>query len=405
MKIFLLIFAIAMTLIFGHYPRLNGQDGAVDPHPVDRWIANFYGSDLEPGLALMVIEDGDVIFQRTSGIASLKTGDVLTPQSNFRLASVTKHMTALSVLMLSDWGKLNLDAPLTDYFPGLPEFGASISPRMLIHHTSGLIDHDTLGHLLDPKRVDRLASGQEQLLDSDVLALIEKTDKTYFKPGTEFRYSNTGYALLALLVEKTSGVSFPLFLKENVFAPLGMKNTLVYAHDAIEVKSRVYGHSKTEKGWALTDQNYSSAILGDGGVYCSLEDLQQWFKFLDGKKKLNMSDRAFDEYFSPGTWGDGSMIKLPTKKKPALASPRNTIFLPESYGFGWTLGKHEGTRIHFHGGASIGFRHMLLRQSKSRLYIVLLTNRNKVDKEFVEPVFGHFLAIRRKDKNETGIPD
>jgi len=361
-----------------------------DTHPIDQLIAQYYGTGPEPGLAFMVVKNGDVVYQHTSGIANLNTGEAITAQSNFRLASVTKQMTALAVLMLSDRGNLDLDAPLTDYFRGFPCFGRGITPRMLIHHTSGLLEYESLGPLLEPDKLERIISGQEQIVDADVLEVIMKTDRTHFTPGTEFRYSNTGYALLALLVEQASGTSFPKFLKSNIFEPLGMENTLVYAHDDVEIPHRAYGHSKTENGWKVTDQNETSAVLGDGGVYSSIDDMKKWFAFLDGHTTLNLSEQAYKDYFSSGFFSDGSEITI--KPRPGNANSTN-LLIPRSYGYGWMIGEYGNTRTHHHGGASIGFRHMLFRSSKAHLYVVVLTNRNEAYEEFDELAFRHFVEM------------
>ena len=247
-------------------------DETIDPQKINELVKQHFGTEHEPGVAIMVVKDGDIAYQLTRGIANINTRERITPQSNFRLASVTKHMTALAVLMLSDWGKVDLDVSLNEFFPDFPQYGDKITPRMLIHHTSGLLAYESL---IKADEKTPLVGDQpiEQVVDADVLELIKKTDQTYFTPGTDWRYSNTGYALLALIIEKASSVSFPQFLKHNIFDPLGMTNTLAYAHDSIEVSHRAYGHSRTENGWEVTDQSPTSAVLGDGGVYSSLIDL------------------------------------------------------------------------------------------------------------------------------------
>jgi CubicO group peptidase (beta-lactamase class C family) len=370
---------------------VSACNGGSNDHPIDQLIAQYYGTSDEPGLALMVVKGGEVTFQRTRSIANLDTGDTITPQSNFRLASVTKQMTALSVMLLSNQGRLDLDAPLTDLFPDFPAIGASVTPRMLVHHTSGLFAYESLVDSIEPNRRERLLSGQEQLVDADVLQLIKRTDTTYFTPGTEYRYSNTGYALLALLVEQTSGVSFPQFLKENVFEPLGMVNTIAYAHDGIEVPDRVFGHTSSEAGWLVTDQSHTSAVLGDGGVYSSLADLAKWYEFLDGANDLGLSEAAYEEYFAPGVFADGSMVETANTPQAADVETDNSILTTNSYAFGWRVGEHNGGRIHIHTGSSTGFRHTVMWKALGRLYVVLLTNRSVAHTEFVEDAFPYFL--------------
>jgi CubicO group peptidase (beta-lactamase class C family) len=369
-------------------PSLDNRDETFDTRSINELVKQHYVTEHEPGLALMVVRNGDIIFQITRGIANLDTGDGITAQSNFRLASITKHITALAVLMLSDWGKLDLDASLVKMFPGFPTFGENITPRMLIHHTSGLLAYESL---IDAEEY-KPSTGNEQIkqvVDADVLALIKKTDRTYFEPGTEWRYSNTGYALLALLVEQASGVGFPHFLKQNIFDPLGMNNTLAYAHDNIEVPHRVYGHSRTEKGWKVTDQSPTSAVLGDGGVYSSLVDLKKWFEFLDGKNTLKLSERAYEVYLSPGVFCDGSALVLEQDPK---VSDTNQPLRNRSYGYGWFFADFAGIPIYYHDGSTMGFRHMLARKGDERLYVILLTNRNEINEEFVTGILEQILT-------------
>lgn len=373
----------------GAIQRASADSGMIiDIDPVDALVDQYFTSAEVPGLAVLVVKHDKVVYQRTTGVANLETGTLITPDANFRLASITKHFTALAALMLSDWGKLDLDAPLTMFFDDFPAYGDSITPRMLIYHSSGLLDYESQSDLIAPERVERLLSGQEQLVDSDVLDITRKTSSTYFTPGTEFRYSNTGYALLALLVEQASGLSFPQFLKRHIFSPLGMASTLAYAHDQIAVSNRVFGHSKTDEEWQLTDQNYTSAVLGDGGIYSSLADLRKWFAFLLGNNQLKLSRDAYREYFSAGSFTDGSAVKIP--HEPGQSDTQEILRF-ENYGYGWFIGRLGDAPLYSHGGGTIGFRNMLAIQPERQLAIVLLTNRNSMDKRFLDKLFRYFL--------------
>ncbi len=388
------LFIVVMVLTSCKEDKKSGSktdlsNNKIDSHYIDQLIEQYHGTDNDPGLALMVIKNEEVIFQRTIGIDNIETGNTISSKSNFRIGSITKQMTALSVLMLADKKKIDLDEPLTIYFPEFPSHMDSITIRMLIYHTSGLMDYQTQTHNVQPERLERLLSGQEQLVEKDVIDLIKKTDSTYFKPGTEFRYSNTGYILLGELVKRTSKMSFKDFMKRNIFKPLGMDNTLVYTNEDFEIPERVLGHSRIESGWEVTDQNYSSALMGDGGIYSNLEDLQKWSMFLSGKKKLKLSRKSFNKYLLPGSWSNGSDLKLLNTANPEISNP-NPLLSSHSYGFGWEIGNYNGKDYIFHGGASIGFRHMLLFQPSKELFIVLLTNRNKASRELIEPIFKYF---------------
>ena len=179
---------IVIVLVFwacGSGPATDSRDETADTRAVEALVEQYY-TENEPGMAFMVMKNDKILFQLTRGVANMDTGDLITQQSNFRLATVTKHITALAALMLSDWGKMDLDASLVELFPGFPAFGDKITPRMLIHHTSGLLAYESLIEADENKP----SPGKKltQVVDADVLDLIKKTDHTYFNPGTEWRY-------------------------------------------------------------------------------------------------------------------------------------------------------------------------------------------------------------------------
>jgi CubicO group peptidase (beta-lactamase class C family) len=183
-----------------------------------------------------------------------------------------------------------------------------------------------------------------------VLRLLEGEDRLYFPTGSAYRYSNSGYALLALVVERASGQPFATFLQARIFAPLGMTATLAREDEGPAVKDRAFGYSVIEGRWQRTDQSTTSAVLGDGGIYSSLEDLARWDAALYDDRLLSATSRA--AAFAPAT---------PTPE-PDVAH----------YGFGWRL---QGG-MQWHSGESTGFRNVLLRFPAQRLTVVVLTNRN-----------------------------
>jgi CubicO group peptidase (beta-lactamase class C family) len=263
-----------------------------------------------PGASVLVVRDGRAVVKRAYGFANLEEQIEATSATNYRLASVTKQFTAAAVLSLN----IDLDRPV---------FGA-ITIRHLLTHTSGLMDYE-----------DLIPAGTtEQLRDADVLRLLESQDRVYFAPGTNYRYSNSGYALLALLVERESGMEFGAFLRETIFKPLGMNNTSVS-----NVTNRAYGYTGSQR----TDQSLTSAVLGDGGVYSSIDDLEKW--------DAALYDDRFAEMFVSRTKTDDPDTQ---------------------YGYGWRI---TGDSV-WHSGESIGFRNVIVRYPKRRLTVVVLTNRN-----------------------------
>jgi CubicO group peptidase (beta-lactamase class C family) len=176
----------------------------------------------------MILRKGEPVLTRTFGVADLSTGSLVTAGTNFRLASVSKQFTATAVLVLVGDERLGLDETLQDVFPDFPEYGAAIRVRHLLSHTSGLLDYESL--LPDTLSV--------QVSDHDVLELMQEQESTYFPPGTEFRYSNTGYALLAMIVEARSGLSFSRFLRERILEPAGMHRSLAFQNGGPAVPER-----------------------------------------------------------------------------------------------------------------------------------------------------------------------
>lgn len=302
-----------------------------------------------PGVAVVVLRDDRAVYVGCGGYADVEGRVAIGPGTRFRLASVSKQFTAAAVLLLVERGKVSLDTPLTDIFPGLPGYARPVRLRHLLNHTSGLPDYEE--HI--PEGVT------EPLKDVDVLAILAGQSALYFPPGTQYRYSNSAYALLALVVEKYSGRRYPAFLREEIFGPLGMEGAVAYEAGVSEVGMRAYGYSpdKEKKGrYVRTDQSITSAVLGDGGIYASLEEMAKWDAGLYAGKILK-----------PETWKEAW-------KETTLADEKVS-----DYGFGWRLGAYRGHRFVGHGGSSIGFRTHIERYVDDHLTIVVLSNRNDVD--------------------------
>ena len=184
---------------------------------IDKIMESYNHTD-QPGASILVMSDGKVVFKKGYGISNIVTKEKIHPQTNFRLASVTKQFTAMCILLLEERGMLSLEDKLSKFFPDFPSYGKDIRIVDLLTHSSGLIDYEDL----------MPADQSVQLHDIDCLKLMYTSDSLYFSAGTDYRYSNTGYALLALIVEKVSKQSFASFLNENIFIPLKMSSTLAH---------------------------------------------------------------------------------------------------------------------------------------------------------------------------------
>lgn len=303
-----------------------------------------YSSPNGPGASVLVLKNDSVVFQKAYGIADVESGSPVTTSTNFRLASVTKQFTAMSVLILFERGMLSLDDKISAFFPHFPSYGKEITVRNLLTHTSGLVDYESL--MPDSQTV--------QVRDADCLKLMFTVDSLYFPPGTQYRYSNTGYALLALITEKVSGKRFADFLKENIFNKVGMNSTIAFEEGVSTVPNRAYGHSFTDGTWIRTDQSSTSAVLGDGGIYSNVEELSRWISALWNYKLLSETTQQLA--WSDATLNDGTAI---------------------DYGMGWHKGTYREIRHPHHGGSTRGFRNHILLFPEKKLMVVVLTNRNE----------------------------
>ena len=316
-----------------------------------------------PGAAVLVISSGKPVFRRGFGVTDLRTRTPIDPETDFRLASFTKQFTATCIMLLAHDGKLQYDDHLTDFFPDFPAYGKSITIRNLLNHTSGLPDYEEIRMKQYPNTPDEKIP---QILDAGVLKSLEQQTAGQFPPGSKWQYSNSGYAVLAMIVEKVSGKPFGQFLHERIFAPLKMNHTLAYEKGKNEVPHRAYGHSKQKDGsWRETDQSATSAVLGDGGIYTSIDDLEKWDRAL--RQHTLLSDAEMQPALTPVEPASG----------PAKVSSGKTL----SYGFGWFLDPYQGHRRMFHDGETIGFLTTIQRFPDDKLTVIVLANRTDVDPE------------------------
>lgn len=314
-------------------------DVPIMPMTVDSLMQRYAGKG--PGASLLVLRDGEPVVRRGYGMSDIEQGIEAGPATNYRLASVSKQFTAAAILLLAQDGKLSIDDPVRRWLPSLPAAADAITLRHMLAHTSGLIDYeDLMGD-----------DWQGQIRDAGVLELLEREDRLYFPAGSTYRYSNGAYALLALVVERASGLDFPAFLAQRIFAPLGMHDSIAFVAGGPGVPNRAWGYSRQDGQWVRTDQSTTSAVLGDGGIYSSIDDLARWDAALYDDRLLSDDSRALA--FSP-------QVKVTDEPYEA------------SYGFGWRI---TGESL-WHSGETIGFRNVILRWPAQRVTVVLLTNRN-----------------------------
>jgi CubicO group peptidase (beta-lactamase class C family) len=332
----------------------------VSPNQIDAIFASLKSIDA-PGAAVLVVHDGKAVFRRGYGVTDLRTRRPIDSQTDFRLASFTKQFTATCIMLLVHNGKLRYDDHLTYIFPEFPDYGKAITVRNLLNHTSGLPDYEDLLMKQYPNTPE---DGIPQILDAGVLKLLEQQTAGQFPPGSKWQYSNSGYAVLAMIVEKVSGKPFGQFLHDRIFAPLKMDHTLAYEKGKNEVPYRAYGHTKEKDGiWHETDQSPTSAVLGDGGIYTSIDDLEKW-------------DRALREHTLVS---EAEMQPALTPVQPSGGPAKFESGKAVSYGFGWFLDPYQDHRRMSHDGETIGFRTTIQRFPDDKLTVIVLANRADAD--------------------------
>ncbi|HET7620853.1 MAG TPA: serine hydrolase domain-containing protein [Gemmatimonadaceae bacterium] len=339
--------ALAFAAGCAHNPRAtvasadaSTPKAAPDGRTVDSLMAKYDHHD-GPGASVVVIQNGKVAYMHSYGLANVEERTPAAPATDFRLASLTKQFTATAIMLLVQDGKLRYDDKVIDLLPGFPAYGRDITVRHLLTHTSGLWAYEDF--VPDTATV--------QVKDRDVLALIGRADSTYFPPGSAFRYSNTGYALLALIVEQVSGQRFASFLHDRIFAPLGMTGSVAFENGISTIPNRAYGYSRRGDGFVRTDQSSTSAVLGDGGIYTSVVDLVKWDHALESHALVSAEARKLS--WTPYVLTNGDAT---------------------NYGFGWFVDQDRGRTRLTHNGETRGFTNAIIRYPDQRLSVIVLTN-------------------------------
>lgn len=332
--------AILTSLIFCFLfsQPVPGQDKARD---LDALLTELYENRNFNGVVLAA-EKGKVIFKKAYGYANFETQTLLTTSTPFNLAAVSKQFTAMGIMILAERGKLKYDDPIVKYLPELDY--KEITIRHLLNHTSGLKEY--------VKLFEKYKWGTSKIAgNSDVIALFKKyKPKPRFKAGSAYRYSYTGYVLLACIIERVSGQPFEVFLKQNIFDPLDMGNSFAYNLEMKECpQERAMGYAISKTRIEHYDLIFIDGAVGDGNVYCSADDLFKWDQALYTEKLVKKSTLALA--FTPGRLNDGSFT---------------------NYGFGWIISPDRKSVKHT--GTWRGFRAAIHRNMATKSTLIFLDN-------------------------------
>ena len=301
-------------------------------------------SDERPGVAVAVIKDRKIVYQKGFGMADLERGVPITPESVFEIGSISKQFTAMCIMLLENDGKLALDDNIRKYIPEMPEYERPITLRQLLHHTSGVRDIETLIPLAGMHWFNYYS-------DDEMLELITRQKGLNFPPGEQFLYSNSGYILLAQVISRVSGKSLREFAQKRIFGPLGMEHTTFWEQPGQIVPNRALAYSSEgEDGYKLEMWNMSFA--GPAGVYTSVGDLALW-----------------DANFYDNKLGGGAAL-IKNMETPGLLENGEST----DYAAGLSIQTHNGLPMISHRGSWMGYRASMRRYPEQSLSIVMLLN-------------------------------
>lgn len=301
-----------------------------------------------PGCAARVDLNGHPVFRRAYGMANLETSTPNTPRTVFLAASIAKQVTAMGVMLLVRDGRLSLDDEIHQFIPELPDYGVPITVRQLLTHTSGLRDYFEL-LILARGRFE-----EDRITQADFMDIVTRQKALNFTPGTEFLYSNTGFALLALIVQRVSGRPLATYAATEIFNALAMRDTRFLEHYSMLVPNRATGYRQEGAEWRLSFPNYD--VYGATNLFTTVDDLLAW-----------------SNNFADPRVADAQIIQA--------MSTRGVLANGDSidYGFGLSIGTVQGRPVLEHEGSDPGFHGYLGRYPSDNLGVAVLCNTRSVD--------------------------
>jgi CubicO group peptidase (beta-lactamase class C family) len=339
---------------------------------VEQWLVAT--PDDAPGVVVGIIRGGEVAFAQARGRANLTHDIPFTPETPTNIGSTAKQFTGFALALLADRGALSLDDDVRDHIPELPDFGETVTLRHLLTHTTGYREF-----------LNALALGGRRINDGDhiaqreIIELVQRQPRLQNAPGAEFNYNNTAFALAAVVVERVTGRSFPAWMSENVFAPLGMEHTTVRANPSVIVPNSSQPYVSAADGYC--EVRDIAAAMGAGGIYTTVADLARWMGNL-----------------RTGQLGGTNVLR-------ELTTPYVlTTGAPTGYGLGLMVDEHRGLRRFHHGGADIAHRSYFVYYPDLDAGYVVLSNHPALTNAFVEDVVEAFFGEHMTPVNAEPVP-
>lgn len=300
-------------------------------------------NDSTPGVATLVYKDGKVLYRKAFGMANLELEVPMKPEHIFEIGSITKQFTAVSILMLLEQGKLNLEDEITKYIPDYPTNGKTITIHHLLNHTSGIKSYTSMGSFMSTAATDKTPT---EIID------VFKNEPMDFDPGEKWLYNNSGYIILGHIIEEISEKSYAEFIEENIFIPLKMENSY-YGSKSKLIKNRATGYTPAENGFR--NARYLSMTLpyAAGSIMSTVDDMLLWNKAIHNNTLITAKSKALA--FTNSTLNNGDAT---------------------NYGYGWQMNTISDVPSIEHGGGIFGYVTNGLYLPSEDVYVIALTNRD-----------------------------
>lgn len=333
MKTFLTFFLFLLSLHFNYSQNLDSQ--------IDNIISSVYTSN-QPGISILVAKEGKTIYKKAFGVSNLELEKVMTPKNVFEIGSITKQFTAVSILMLEEQGKLNVEDEITKYIPDYPTRGKIIKIRHLLNHTSGIKGNTPVSD----KNMAKTDMTPKELIN------YFKNKPMNFDPGEQFRYSNSGYILLGYIIEMVTGQSYADFIEKNIFEKLDMNSSYV-GNPKNPIKDSAFGYKHDQGNYVDADYLNLTIPYAAGAIMSTVDDLLKWQNAISANTLIKKT--SLEKAINPSSLNNG-------KKIP--------------YGYGWRIGNLNGSPVIAHNGGTYGYTATGIFLPNENIYVIALSNCN-----------------------------
>jgi CubicO group peptidase (beta-lactamase class C family) len=340
------VFSILLLSFASSQTPLDTSETDRKNQKVEAYLFTLF-KDTLPGCAVGIVQKGRIIYAKGFGIADMDHSISITPHTLFNVASISKQFTAMSIALLADSGLISLKDPVSKFIPELPAFHQSITIEQLVYHTSGLRDYTELIEWSD-QRIEHIHT------DSSILALVRRQKALNYEPGEKHAYSNTGYFLMGVIVQRVTGLSLAQYQKQTIFDPLKMQETVLYDNRNSIMRNRASGYYIGDDGNFQRRASLWDRV-GDGGLLTSVTDLAKWDQ--NFYKPLVGNHAIIQRAMTPGKLNNGASFE---------------------YGYGLEPSKYRGLNLVYHGGGIRGFRSQMFRFPDQETSFICLCNNQAV---------------------------